>query len=264
MKEYCGKLAVITGAASGIGRAIAEHCARSQMSVVLADIDSPGLAQFAEALGLLGVECLPVTTDVSDPEAVENLAEACFDRFGRVDLLFNNAGILMAGHCWSHSHEEWQRILNVNFIGTVNGVRSFVPRILEQGGEAHIVNTGSIASLLPSPLLGAYMASKMAVRGLTETLRQELLELDPSIGVSLLCPGPIDTAMTQAARTETLDQETREEMLDKLTPEQGLEYMAPEKCAQIVFDAIARKDFWIFTHPEYKSHISNSYAELLA
>ena len=169
----------------------------------------------------------------------------------------------MSGHCWTHSPEEWQRILNINFIGTVNGIRSFVPRLLSQGGDAHIVNTASVAAVLVSPMLSAYTATKMAVKGLTETLQQELMSLDPSIGVSILCPGPIETAMTIEARRQSIVDESNKEMLDQLTPEEGLEYMAPEQCAQIVFDAIERKEFWIFTHPEYRSLIKKSMAPLL-
>ena len=245
LQEFTGKVAVITGAASGIGEALVLHSASQGMSVVLADINQKQLNALSKRLDDLGAPYLALATDVSDPEAVEKLAAASFERFGRVDMLFNNAGVLFTGYSWERSLEDWKWLLGINLMGVVHGIRSFVPRMLEQGGESHIINTSSVGGLVAMPQLGPYTASKMAVRGITETLYQEMQEVNPQLSVSLLCPGPIDTAMAATARQGTGD--TTGDI-----PEPSGDYMPAQQCAEIVFEAIRCNKFWIFTHPELK------------
>ena len=245
LQNFNNKVAVITGAASGIGEALALQSAKLGMSVVLADVNQKQLEALGRRLEKLGVAHLALTTDVSDPDAVEQLAVASFETFGRVDLLFNNAGVLLTGYSWERSLEDWKWLLGINVMGVVHGIRSFVPRMLEQGGESHIVNTSSIGGLLAAPQLGQYTATKMAVRGITETLHLELQELNPLISTSLLCPGPIDTPMTATPLQQ--DGNNIGEDLKKT-----YDYMSPQRCAEIVFEAIRHNQFWIFTHPEFK------------
>ena len=263
MREFSGRVAVVTGAASGIGRALVGQCVAEGMSVVLADIEQAALEATAAELDWRGVSCVLQPTDVTDPAAVECLAQSVYKQFGRVDLLFNNAGVLQTGYCWEQSPQDWDRVLDVNVKGVVHGINSFVPRMLDQGGAAHIVNTGSVASLLVSPRLGPYTVSKMAVRALTETLYQELSELCPSIGVSLLCPGPVATAMVVSPEDGDGAMQTRKEIREAL-PGITADYMAPERCAEIVFAGVREGQFWIFTHPAFKRTLEKNTADLLA
>jgi NAD(P)-dependent dehydrogenase (short-subunit alcohol dehydrogenase family) len=253
MQDFTGKVAVVTGAASGIGRALALHGAAAGMSLVVADIDGTQLTSLASELQQQDAPHLALPTDVTDPAAVERLAAAAWERFGRVDLLFNNAGVLLTGYSWERSIEDWRWLLDVNLMGVVHGITSFVPRMIAQGGTAHIVNTGSVAALLSAPLLAHYTASKMAIRGITETLQLELAQVAPGIGVSLLCPGPINTAIKSSGEardgnaTAGVDEAMQQGPFKQETPA----YMAPEACAAIVFEAIRDGKFWIFTHPEF-------------
>ncbi|MFC6981100.1 SDR family oxidoreductase [Microbulbifer taiwanensis] len=182
------KVAVVTGAASGIGRGLAEHTAGLGMKLVLADINGEALESVAQSLD---TEVLIVVADVSDVDAVEHLAEEAYARFGRVDLLFNNAGIMAAGFSWEIDPQQFQRALDININGVINGARAFVPRMKEQGERAFIVNTASIGGLLASPLMAPYSVSKFAVVAFSESLHAEMALLQLPIQVSVLCPGPV-------------------------------------------------------------------------
>jgi NAD(P)-dependent dehydrogenase (short-subunit alcohol dehydrogenase family) len=260
MKDFEGQVAVVTGAGSGIGRALSLHAAREGMAVVAADTDEAALADLATNLEALESGCLAVPTDVSDAASVESLAERCYQRFGRVNLLFNNAGVLHTGSCWEQDPGLWQRTLGVNLMGVVHGINTFLPRMLGQGEPARVVNTGSLGALLSAPGMGPYTASKMAVRGLTETLAFELDALGADIAVSLLCPGPVatgilfsDPAMTGVAPTAA------DELMEGDTP-----VLSPGECAETVFEGIRQDRFWIFTHHGFKPHLERTCADIVA
>lgn len=247
MKSFENKTAVITGAASGIGRALARHAGKNGMRLALADMNGGALETLKKEFDGQGIECLTSTLDVSDSQAVENFSRRCFETFGQVDLLFNNAGILKVGSCWEHSAEDWQKMLGVNVMGVINGINAFVPRILEAGNEAHIVNTGSVGSLVAAPFMGQYTTCKMAVRGLSESLHFDLKASGAPVGVSILCPGPVVTPIGDTMMGEEPGDKVVESHEHRLAGTPGFIY--PEECAEIVFDAVSEGKFWIFTHP---------------
>ncbi len=267
MQDFSGKVAVVTGAASGIGRGLVEHCADLDMKLVVADVDEARLTGLGADLRSRGIECLCVVTDVADAAAVEELATLSYRQFKRVDLLFNNAGVLLSGYSWERSVEDWQWLLNINVMGVVHGLHSFVPRMLEQGGEAHIVNTASIAAFLAAPLMGPYTVSKKAVLALSETLHHELQIVNPDIGVSVLCPGQVASAIADSGegrdyRADVDGGAARAQLQDFLR--QGVaDGMSPARCADIVFEAIREGRFWIFPHPEFKHAYQAVVAEML-
>lgn len=255
MQNFKGKTAVITGAASGIGEAVALHCVQEGMSVVLADMNEAKLQDLRDDCVSKGAQALAVVTDVSSPEAVEALAVKAYQHFGQVDLLFNNAGVLISGFSWERSVQDWEWILKVNLMGVVHGISSFVPRMLAQDSEAHIVNTSSLAGLLAAPLMGPYTVTKQAVLALTETLHYELASINAKVKASVLCPGPIatDIASSGAERkmTSQIPGQANEQLMGFLSA--GIAGgMSPAECATLVFEAIRREQFWIFTHEDFK------------
>ena len=205
MREFRDRVAVITGGASGIGRATADRLAREGMRIVLADVEDGALEKARLEMEEAGADVLAVRTDVSEAAEVERLARASLDHFGAVHVLFNNAGVAVTGPLWAHSLEDWQWVLNVNLWGVVHGIRSFVPILLEQGGEGHIVSTASMAGLMSNPGLGVYNVTKFGVVTLSETLYMDLKLQGSSIGVSVLCPGFIRTRIMDSARNRPGD-----------------------------------------------------------
>src|SRR5260370_1179900 len=194
MRELNDRVAVITGAASGFGRELAKACAAHGMRVVLADVKEAGLIATA-ALLPSDVDRMTALCDVSDAAAVDRLADEAYERFGNVDVLFNNAGIFTAGPLWKSTPEEWRRVMSINVMGVANGVTSFVPRMLESRRAAHIVNTASLAGLVSTPGFGVYTASKHAVVALTECLYHGLADAQSSIGVSLPLSAWVSTGL---------------------------------------------------------------------
>lgn len=234
--------AVITGAASGIGAGLAREAVRRGMTVVLADCDAAALADVAAALG---PQAYAYPTDVRDPAALEALAEAAFAQHGGVDLLFNNAGVLTTGLSWEISADAWQRALDINIGGVVNGLRAFVPRMIAAGAAARIINTASVGGFLPSPFMAPYSATKFAVVALTESLAGELAALGCPIAVSLLAPGPVKTDIFR--ETPPASAQPFHDVMTRLLGAHGME---ADAFAGLVFAGIDRGDYWIIPQPE--------------
>src|SRR5580700_2117700 len=199
MEDLIGKVAVITGGASGIGRAVAERAAAEGMKIVVGDVEEGPLKEAEDELSGRGAEVVGVLTDVSDAASVRNLREKALDRFGTVHLVLNNAGVGLGAPIWEVSEEDWRWILGVNLLGVVHGITTFVPLLIEQG-EGHVVNTASIAGLATAPFLGPYNATKQAVVAISETLFKDLQALEAPIGVSVLCPGFVQTRIAESDR----------------------------------------------------------------
>ena len=203
MEDIDGRVAVVTGAASGIGLATAHRLADEGMHLVLADIEPDSLAAAEAAIKARGREVLAVPTDVTSPEAVERLADAAFSTFGNVHVVFNNAGVAataatLASRAWEGSLADWEWTLSVNLMGVLHGVRAFVPRMLDNGDEGHVVNTASMAGLLTAA--NPYNVSKHGVVCLTEGIYRDLREMGARISASVLCPGLIRTRILDAER----------------------------------------------------------------
>ena len=227
MNNFSGKVAVITGAASGIGLALAGKAASEGMRIVLADVEEPALTEAEQHLRADGATALAVKTDVSRIEDVEALASATLDAFGSVDLLCNNAGVTMrprSRRIWECTLGDWQWILGVNVFGGIHGFHAFTPIMLDQASEGHIVNTASVAGLVSGPGLGVYKSSKHAVVSIPETLYHELRELDAKVGVSALCPGPVATPIGSSARNRPEELQTGP---DTMTPAERAEEAPP-------------------------------------
>src|SRR6516164_1440114 len=221
MKEFQGKVAVVTGAASGIGRALAEKSAQEGMKVVLADVEESALWQAEYELQVSGAQVLAVRTDVSQAGEVEALAKITFDTYGAVHLLFNNAGVGGGTTVWESSLADWEWVLGVNLGGVIHGIHCFVPRMLAQGSEGHIVNTASSTGLVASSGLGIYKVSKHGVVTLSETLACELAARGARLKASVLCPEWVNTRIMDAERN-------RPQALQNVPEEQ---HMSPEKVA---------------------------------
>jgi NAD(P)-dependent dehydrogenase (short-subunit alcohol dehydrogenase family) len=257
MESLQDKVAVITGAGSGIGLAIARRAAAQGMKLALADIEKPALddvcAELAEHVEVLGVP-----TDVSDLAAVEALRDATIDRFGAVHLLCNNAGVGGGGRIWDIPMETWNWVLGVDLWSVIHGIRTFVPIMIEQN-EGHVVNTASMAGLISGPGMGPYMAAKHGVVAMSETLFHDLRFVQSAVGVSVLCPGFVNTRIHESNRNapadviaryeQQVDQETNANMRAVVASliENGLD---PDKVADAVIDAVQTKRFYILTHPE--------------
>lgn len=259
MDSLSGKVAVVTGGASGIGLAMGRAFAAEGMKVVLADIEDEALAKAAAEMPE-GTEVETVHCDVSDPAQVDMLRDAAVDRFGTVHVVCNNAGVSTGGPIWAHSPADWEWVLGVNLYGVVNGVRSFTPLMIEQG-EGHIVNTASMAGLSSPPFMGVYNVSKHAVVTLSETLFGDLAIAGATgVGVSVLCPGWVQTRIHEAGRNrpETVDAPMQESApgFAEIAAALIASGLDPDDVARMVVDAIVEKRFYILTHPEWKKMIS--------
>ena len=247
MRSFRGKTAVVTGAASGIGLALAQKCARAGMKVVMADVDARRLRE-ASVPG-----ALKVRTDVSRLADVNKLADAAWRRFGAVHLLFNNAGIAEYGPVWELPPERWKRVLGVNLYGVIHGCSVFVPRMLEQKGAAHIVNTASMAGLVTPPGAGAYSVSKHGVVALSEALVQDLAAQGARIGVSVLCPGWVATRLLASVRGA--------DPVMRMLVAHG---RSAESVAEQALQAVREGRFYVLTHPEMAPAVRRRAEKILA
>jgi NAD(P)-dependent dehydrogenase (short-subunit alcohol dehydrogenase family) len=265
MEELSGKVAVVTGAASGIGLALVRAFVADGMKVVMADIEAGPLEQAAADLPD-GTEALTVVCDVSDGDQVDALRDAAVDRFGTVHVVCNNAGVAGGGPIWAQSRADWDWVLGVNLFGVINGITAFTPLLIEQG-EGHIVNTASIAGMISMPWGGTYNVSKHGVVTLSETLWADLqLAGAAGVGVSVLCPGWVQTRIAESGRNRPVDPGVAagprsEEELAMLAHVGSLvaEGLNPKQVAEMVCDAVRTDRFYIFTHPTWMPLISDRF-----
>jgi NAD(P)-dependent dehydrogenase (short-subunit alcohol dehydrogenase family) len=274
MQDLSGKVAVITGGASGIGRGMAEAFGAAGMKLVLADVDAARVTETARELEKSGAEALPVKVDVAKQAEVDALARRALDTFGAVHVVCNNAGVAHGGvPTWESSLHHWEWIVGVNLMGVVHGVRTFTPILLEQG-EGHIVNTASMAGLITGAGNALYGVTKHAVVALSEALFNELrAQSSAKVGVSVLCPGFINTEILRSSERNQPEAVRSHRPERRTSPEaeirrKQVEHMvasglAPRKVGEIVLDAIQRERFWILTHPEWKSSIRHRMENIL-
>lgn len=274
MRAFQDRVAVITGSASGIGRSLARRCAHEGMKVVLADIEEAALAETETELRALGAPVLTVVTDVSQARDVELLAQKTLDAYGAVHLLCNNAGVGVVRSVWESTLADWQWVLGVNLWGVVHGVRVFVPIMLSQDTECHIVNTASIAGLVVGPgSSSSYNVSKHGIVALSETLYYELAQRGAKVKVSVLCPSWVATRIFDAERNRpielrndplTLPADPLAEAVIQAGRQAAQHGMSPEQVAEQVFQAITREQLYIFTHPETKEWVRIQMEHMLA
>lgn len=253
MKLGKGNVAVITGAASGIGLAMSKRFAQAGLDVVMADLETNALATAAESVRAFGGEVMTQEVDVSSAEAVEALAAAAFTRFGAVHVLCNNAGVGGGGRQSTLSVAEWMWVLGVNLHGVVHGIASFLPRMVASGEQGHVVNTASMAGHVAVGGMGPYNASKFAVVGMSESLFHELN--GSPIGVSVLCPGWVKTNIDTSDRNRPAGVPERAAVggdgaLSEFIKAAIASGLDPDGVAQTVFEAVEANKFWVFTHAE--------------
>ena len=258
MKNLSGKVAVITGGGSGIGRSLAHSFAAQGMKVVLADVDEVAMRAVEAELAEGGTEVLPFVCDTSLEANVYALAQATLDRFDGAHVLCNNAGVAGKGDPWSGPMSSWDWVVGINLYGVVHGIRAFLP-IMQDQGEGHIVNTASMAGLIALPGAAAYNATKTAVVAITEGLFLELKGTGSPVGVSVLCPGFVKTNLVKGQKwqdrlgaeppmtSSPMGQIIEQMLIDGV--ENGVD---PDGIAAQVVDAILTERFWILTHPEMR------------
>lgn len=258
MKELKGKVAVVTGAASGIGRAMAQRFAREGMSVVLADVEEKALAEATDAIAKSGARAIGVRADVSKAAEVDALAAEAIRAFGAVHVLCNNAGVAVGALMWERDVADWEWILGVNLWGVVHGIRAFVPKMIAQG-EGHVVNTASIAGVMTAAGMGPYCATKHAVVAMSECLHHDLqLAAGGKVGVSVLCPGWVKTKIHESERnrpdalksTSARALAPHEEMIANMMRAAIEAGLSPDDVADHVTRAILEDRFYVFTHPK--------------
>jgi NAD(P)-dependent dehydrogenase (short-subunit alcohol dehydrogenase family) len=254
MQDFAGKVAVITGAASGIGLGLARTAAREGMRVVLADVEVAALSEAEAEVEGLGAETLAVVTDVSDGAAVEALASSTFDTFGAAHLVCLNAGVFQAGVSWMRTDADWRWVLGVNLWGPIHGVRSFVPRLVRQTEAAHLVITSSMAGLLTVAYSGPYVVSKFAAAALAECVAHDLrAEGVEHVGVSCLVPGSVDTRIGWSERNRPDEPHSEATAADHIFVAEALREMTatqgrpPDEAAAMVFAGVRAGRFWIPT-----------------
>ena len=271
MKHLNNKVAVITGAGSGIGRGIAEHAAKSGMRLVLADINEEGLNETLALVKSCGVEAISRVTDVSSLDEVENLASQTYETFQNCHLLFNNAGVLGPASLSEVNREMYDWLININLGGCFNGIHAFLPRMKASGEESHIIATCSTSGFIAYPMLSLYSASKFGIRGLMTSLRSELAMSNSNVGVSIVCPGEVTTNIVNSTfqSNEPADNKPVADvdptaMLEVAAEDAQNTYpISPLEAAQGIFAGIENKEFYIFTHKGYKRQLEDISSEYL-
>lgn len=263
MQDLKAKVAVITGAAEGIGKAIAVAAAAEGMRLVLADIHQELLDKTVSELRQTGAEVIGVVTDVSKEAEIQALADQAYAQFGHVHLLVNNAGVAFAKSAWETTAKDWEWIMGINLYGITHAIRIFVPRMLASNEVAHIVNTASVAGLIAEPALAAYNVSKFGVVALSESLQHDLNLRQAKIGVSVLCPSWVKTRITDAERNRKTEDRIQVEQLEKVSLKTGAAInkaveagIAPQQVAHDVINAVKNNTFYILTHPETKAAVA--------
>lgn len=248
MTEIHGRVAVVTGGASGIGRGIAEQLIEEGAQVVIADINADALRKTADEIG-----AVPVLTDVTDAASVTHLATTTLERFGRVDIVVNNAGVGPTALIEDLTLADWRWMVDVNLWGVIHGVHAFLPLLIANEGGGHIVNTASMAIFNPLPGLGAYSAAKFGVQGLSESLALEMAEGHPGVHITIMPPGPVRTNIKESlkARPEGEDGALQDVDLTADEEAQKLRWIDPRAAGRIVTRAIRNNDLYALTHPEW-------------
>ncbi len=269
MQELQGKVAVITGGASGIGLAIAEAFASQGMKLVLADIEETPLNDAVNAMNSAGTQAIGVLTDVRKTEQIVALADRAYEAFGAVDVLCNNAGVAIGGTAWSISKEDWNWVMDVNLNAVIDGVRVFVPRMIEQGTVGRIINTASIAGLTTSPGMAPYFVSKHGVVALSECLHHEFALTGAKLRVSVVCPGWVNTQVVESDRNRPGGPVND----DEVDPLFGMvraalrvtmpNAMPPSQVADLVVDAILNDKFYVLPHQTWKPMIETRMQDIL-
>lgn len=261
IKDFKGKTAVLTGAGSGFGLEVARIGARLGMNLVLADVQQDALDRAAAELKAAGAEVLAQQLDVSDAAQMEHLAQRVRERFGAPHLVFNNAGVGSGGLVWESTVQDWRWVLGVNLWGVIHGVRLFTPMMLEAAQQdpawrGHIVNTASMAGLLNPPNMGVYNVSKHAVVSLSETLYQDLSLVTEQVGASVLCPYFVPTGIQHSERNRPGElaaaRPTRSQLIGQAMTDKAVSSgkVTAAQVAQLVFDAVAAGQFYIYSHPK--------------
>jgi NAD(P)-dependent dehydrogenase (short-subunit alcohol dehydrogenase family) len=262
MKNFKGRTAVITGAASGFGLEASRIAAALGMNIVMADVQQDALEAAAAEIAALGTSVLPFRLDVSKAAEVDALGAATFARFGAPHFVFNNAGVGAGGLIWETTAKDWEWVVGVNLMGVAHGIRVFTPMMLEAaskdpGYEGHITNTASMAGLLNAPNMGVYNATKSAVVAMSETLYQDLKLVTDQISASVLCPFFVPTGITHSERNRPAEMRddrkpTKSQLIGQAMSDKAVSSgkVTAAEVAQFVFDAIAQRQFYVYSHPK--------------
>lgn len=261
MKDLAGKVAVVTGGGSGIGRSMALAFAEAGMHVVLADVDLDAAASVRAEVQAHGSRALVIETDVRRRDALMALADRSWAEFGAVHLLCNNAGVVTFGPMDGLTDADWQWVLGVNLFGVVYGLQAFLPRMKAQPGPKHVVNTASIAGMIPYEDIGPYVASKYAVVGLSEALRLEGAASE--LGCTVVCPGNVRTRIVQSARNRHADLGGPHDVVNPEVQQQTDAGIDPEHVGRLVRDAVRENRPYVFTHPENRAPVEARFAAML-
>jgi NAD(P)-dependent dehydrogenase (short-subunit alcohol dehydrogenase family) len=270
MKELKGKVAAVTGAASGLGRSMALAFAAEGMDVALADVDQANLGPVEDAVQAKGVRAITLRVDVSQADQVEAFRDQTLTRLGAIHVVCNNAGVSPLGAVWENTPADWQWILGVNLWGVINGVHAFTRYLIAQN-EGHIVNTASVSGLIAPPGSGAYNATKHAVVALSESLHHDLRERNSAVGVSVLCPAYVPTGIVDSERSrpekyQNPPHEPSPEFLAKramLRKAVASGKLSADQIAQAVIAAIQEDRFYILTHPNIAGAIRSRMQDIL-
>ncbi len=253
MEEFAGKVGVVTGAGRGIGQAVAQAMGRRGMRVVVSDVEAAHPARVARTLVGDGIDAIGVECDVRDSQQMEQLAAVTLERFGRVDLLCNNAGVVTGGRTWEIPLEHWARVLDVNLWGVIHGIHTFVPLLIENGRGGHVVNVGSLASVTPVPGIAPYNVAKHGVLALSETLAADLRAAGSAVGVTVVMPGRVATGIGLPSGEAPPDVDG--------DPDAGI--LSAEAVASKIMAAVEADQLYLFTHPERMEDIEARFAAIL-